>query len=809
MPRRRRDNSNRRANISNNSLHSKKGKVIDVRGLQNELHEMFPNHDPEVLNVILEQYNNELESVVDYLFKTTKSQEQCDATVAHKLAFKMEQDRKKREAQEKTDEKLARKLQKQEGTIGKTSEQTDDRRNDEVPIVKDSGKWQIKRPPNTSLHLTGFQFNASMTGTISNTKKRRTRRRRRNRKPKREEEEGKREEGGATFRKSSSSEQLLSSRSVVRSISLSHSDSSIPHSPLSDDTDDTASSISITDDVSGSESDSLLSKPPYSLSSEDRNSDVFSEGDLSAKDSDSDEDELTKFQTNGKIREFDQCSFSGDLGFKWGSVMNDLELEDTEYNGEDDDCEPVYDMIRFVSSIFPSFEKEFLKDLFEENSYDLTRTIESLLSLTRILEETEVSNTKEASKDGDTKQEEYESVVVGGITLKKGEDGVLMSDFTLNLKTLSEMFPDIARPLLAIALEQNDDHIEHTIEYLLSQASSDGSDAGIQYRTNHCSSNRTPNITKWGHNKSDIMKAIGVPTKYETDNLSSPKPQVVGNKNDGKIDMGSSIKFEQLCKRFTWIDRDILFSVFYYNNNHMGKTVEALNDLYPSSNWTTPNQTNSTSEHVNTFTQYDEIGQEDELINDERYLNMTESERQNYKREYNRTRRQKYKFQVVKKKERKPSSRNLNTPYVDYRQQALEFANARNNLFMEATRAYMRGDRKAAFQLSQRGKEFDKLRQEASAQICHQIFSNPRQALKTVDLHRLHVDVALRVLDRLLLVHERSPQPPPLWVSVITGVGRHSAGGRARIKPAVIQFLRQNDYTFKQNGGVIVIKVKK
>ena len=57
-------------------------------------------------------------------------------------------------------------------------------------------------------------------------------------------------------------------------------------------------------------------------------------------------------------------------------------------------------------------------------------------------------------------------------------------------------------------------------------------------------------------------------------------------------------------------------------------------------------------------------------------------------------------------------------------------------------------------------------------------------------------------------MHGSSKQPGPIWISVITGIGRHSADGKPRIKPAVIEFLRDNKYTFRENGGLIVIRVK-
>jgi hypothetical protein len=115
--------------------------------------------------------------------------------------------------------------------------------------------------------------------------------------------------------------------------------------------------------------------------------------------------------------------------------------------------------------------------------------------------------------------------------------------------------------------------------------------------------------------------------------------------------------------------------------------------------------------------------------------------------------------------------------------------------------------------------------------------SRAQGALHTVDLHKLTVPVALSVLERLLNLHEQQRQRnpnAPSWVSVITGLGHHSQvpaplslhpqhppthsrfmraslvrqGGRAQIKPAVVQHLRAHGYRYREVDGVVFIRVR-
>ena len=70
-----------------------------------------------------------------------------------------------------------------------------------------------------------------------------------------------------------------------------------------------------------------------------------------------------------------------------------------------------------------------------------------------------------------------------------------------------------------------------------------------------------------------------------------------------------------------------------------------------------------------------------------------------------------------------------------------------------------------------------------------------------MDLHGLHVAEAVETVKALLDVHREAQKAsrfyPYRYLTVITGRGRHSVGGVAKIKPAIENLLRINGYEFE------------
>lgn len=142
--------------------------------------------------------------------------------------------------------------------------------------------------------------------------------------------------------------------------------------------------------------------------------------------------------------------------------------------------------------------------------------------------------------------------------------------------------------------------------------------------------------------------------------------------------------------------------------------------------------------------------------------------------------------------------------------EANAYAKLRNQCFIEASRAYVAGNPKAAKDLSVQGKEYGEriivIRGYASRTKTQDIRANSRNQGKiTIDLHGFLVQDALDLLERLFAYYKDQGKP----LEVITGRGNHSMGGHAKIKPAVIQFLNENGYKYSAAGeGALTVHLK-
>lgn len=70
-----------------------------------------------------------------------------------------------------------------------------------------------------------------------------------------------------------------------------------------------------------------------------------------------------------------------------------------------------------------------------------------------------------------------------------------------------------------------------------------------------------------------------------------------------------------------------------------------------------------------------------------------------------------------------------------------------------------------------------------------------------IDLHGLTVTEAEDVVRGLLLQYENRADT----LTVITGQGNHSANGKARLRPAVMELLEQNGYRYTKSQGLLVV----
>lgn len=85
--------------------------------------------------------------------------------------------------------------------------------------------------------------------------------------------------------------------------------------------------------------------------------------------------------------------------------------------------------------------------------------------------------------------------------------------------------------------------------------------------------------------------------------------------------------------------------------------------------------------------------------------------------------------------------------------------------------------------------------------------NNAHQPEDTIDLHGLYVEEAEEILEtRLRTARQRGDD----HINVIVGKGNHSAGGIAKIKPAVEKILRAQGLQFnsEQNAGKIIVQLR-
>ncbi|CAI7749622.1 unnamed protein product [Closterium sp. NIES-53] len=156
---------------------------------------------------------------------------------------------------------------------------------------------------------------------------------------------------------------------------------------------------------------------------------------------------------------------------------------------------------------------------------------------------------------------------------------------------------------------------------------------------------------------------------------------------------------------------------------------------------------------------------------------------------------------------RPPSPPNSSDCYKRHREAAFERRRMMQYYFREASEAWRRGERQRAAALADKGHEYREQYQELMQAAGKRIFKENNERLGNnmdVDLHHLHVDEALQHLQLHLTLLQTLPTLSS--ITVITGRGKHSASGQAKIKPAVHRYLQKRGVGWQeQNAGSIRI----
>ncbi|XP_048053639.1 NEDD4-binding protein 2 [Megalobrama amblycephala] len=149
--------------------------------------------------------------------------------------------------------------------------------------------------------------------------------------------------------------------------------------------------------------------------------------------------------------------------------------------------------------------------------------------------------------------------------------------------------------------------------------------------------------------------------------------------------------------------------------------------------------------------------------------------------------------------------------YEDFRTEATVQRRQQIESFNKAAEAHRQGRKDVASFYAQQGHMHGEKMREANHRAAMQIFQRVNASLlpqNILDLHGLHVDEALYHLSNVLteknLECRQGLCRPQL--SIITGRGNHSQGGVARIRPAVLDYLKNQHYSYTEpKTGLVLV----
>lgn len=131
-------------------------------------------------------------------------------------------------------------------------------------------------------------------------------------------------------------------------------------------------------------------------------------------------------------------------------------------------------------------------------------------------------------------------------------------------------------------------------------------------------------------------------------------------------------------------------------------------------------------------------------------------------------------------------------------------------LFQAASLAASAGNMQRAKELSREGKKHQEAFKQLSDQTADETFrrTNRHNDYFMVDLHGLRVGAALSILDsRLEAIKQQMPRTGTRsqHVEIVTGKGLHSFNRVPKIKPAVVKYLNEKNYSFRENEGTLTV----
>jgi DNA-nicking Smr family endonuclease len=281
------------------------------------------------------------------------------------------------------------------------------------------------------------------------------------------------------------------------------------------------------------------------------------------------------------------------------------------------------------------------------------------------------------------------------------------------------------------------------------------------------------------------------------------EPAWSGNNPNTVTDSGLSmeLKLERLKKMFAKhsVNHDVLENVFNETGGQIAKTVERLNALYP--------QQNKKPQTVIAPQIADRLAARENELKKEQEKNATLPE-------------------IPEESETEVTAPINQLHYSVYREAGYDYAQLRNQFFTMAVQAFSRGDGRTAKELANRGREAASISKVAHYHASRMIFdqtntnspsssssSSSVPTVRTIDLHGLHVSEAIALLERVIqeeLQEQYKDENRIRSLNIITGVGRNSAQGKAKIKPAVEKYLDQENFKYREPyPGMYQVKLRR
>ncbi|XP_071786915.1 uncharacterized protein [Asterias amurensis] len=266
---------------------------------------------------------------------------------------------------------------------------------------------------------------------------------------------------------------------------------------------------------------------------------------------------------------------------------------------------------------------------------------------------------------------------------------------------------------------------------------------------------------------------------------------------DGSVSIATKLKKDKLFEEFPSIDRDTLEEIFRANNFQLESTIGQVKSFFMSASDRPKDVYTDEALELMEKRQIEQAERESLASSSEGTDDSASQEGSC--------------FQSVS-----------NPDYVDYRAEATQHYRQRHEAFQKAAAAYKRGFKDLASFYSQQGHLHTEKMKEAN-QRASEVILTSRNSLfsdNTLDLHGLHVDEALLMLNKVLeekkaefeaFSHQPHPpvtKPPPRHMFIITGKGNHSRGGVPRIRPAVTDLLKRAGFRYTlANAGLIKVNL--